>query len=562
MNRTSTQLLATLLAGALVVTGCTQQQGGAASEVPFAAGSYPVEAPAECAVDEAGNPKIGLERIEAPEEHKVIFRLCAPDPTFLEKLAVVSFGVNDSGYLSAATADGSILRSPNGTGPLALDAWSSELQTLTMRAFDGYWGTKAVSDQIIFQWQGDAAARSVLLRAGTVDGIDNVVADDIPGFSEDPNYLVLTRDPIAINYLGVNGTIAPFDDVRVRQAVAMSISSQRLVENFYPAGSVPATHFVPCVIRYGCEGSDWYEVDRPKARALLAEAGYPDGLTVPLHYRGTASLNTPDPLGIATDIQAQLAEVGITVVLTELESTTFSALANAGELDGFFVSGWIADFLDPVNYYYRYFVTSPERFGGRVDAIAAPLEQAAVTENSPKRAALFTEVNEAMREAALFTPLGHGSSALAWSAAVTGAKASPLGFEDFARVAVPGKNSATFVTIEEPPSLYCADEVTPNTLRYCYNIFETLYKVESGGSASVPSLAETCVPSEGLTVWTCELRKNVVFHNGARFDAGDVRDSYAAQWDCALPTHVGRTGAFDNWGFISDFLNPEACESE
>jgi len=475
---------------------------------------------------------------------------------------VVSFGVNDSGYLSAATADGSILRNPNGTGPLALDAWSSDLQTLTMRAFDGYWGTKAVSDQIIFQWQGDATARSVLLRSGTVDGIDNVVADDIPNFSEDPNYLVLTRDPIAINYLGVNGTIAPFDDVRVRQAVAMSISSQRLVENFYPAGSVPATHFVPCVIRYGCEGSDWYEVDRPKARALLAEAGYPDGLTVPLHYRSTATLNTPDPLGIATDIQAQLAEVGITVVLTELESTTFSALANAGELDGFFVSGWIADFLDPVNYYYRYFVTSPERFGGRVDAIADPLEQAAVTENSPQRAALFAEVNEAMREAALFTPLGHGSSALVWSAAVTGAKASPLGFEDFARVAVPGKNSATFVTIEEPPSLHCADEVTPNTLRYCYNIFETLYKVESGGSASVPSLAETCVPSEGLTVWTCELRKNVVFHNGARFDAGDVRDSYAAQWDCALPTHVGRTGAFDNWGFISDFLNPEACESE
>jgi ABC-type transport system substrate-binding protein len=401
-----------------------------------------------------------------------------------------------------------------------------------------------------------------LLRSGTVDGIDNLYADDIPVLSADPNFLVLSRDPIAINYLGVNTTLAPLNDVRVRKAIAMSISSERLVQNFYPAGSTPATHFVPCVIRYGCEGSDWYSVDQDSARALLSEAGYADGLTIPLYYRSAANINTPDPLGIVTDVQAQLAEIGITVELKELESTTFSALASAGELDGLFLGGWIADFIDPINYFYRNLVSSPERFGGRIEAIAGPLEKAAATENSPERAALFAEANEAMSEAAIIIPLGHASSALAWSNTVIGANSSPVGFEDFSLVSIPGKESVTFITIEEPPSLYCADEVTPNTLRYCYNIFETLYKIDSGSAESVPSLAESCLPSKDLRVWTCELRQNVFFHNGAKFDAGDVRDSYAAQWDCALATHFGRTGSFDNWGFISDFLHPEACVSE
>lgn len=562
MKQVSARLIVVALASLLLVAGCAQQQGGAPNEIAFAAGAFPVDAAAECAVDEDGNPKIGLARIEAPDEHKVIFKLCAPDPTFIEKLSVVSFGVNDSGYLVSATADESILRNPNGTGPLKLESWSSELQSLTFSRFDGYWGTKAISDRVVFQWQGEASARAVLLRSGVVDGIDNLYADDIPVLSADPNYLVLTRDPIATNYLGVNATIAPFDDVRVRQAVAMSIDSARLVQNFYPVGSTEATHFVPCVIRYGCEGSDWYSVDREMAKGLLTEAGYQNGFTVPLYYRSAASLNTPDPLGIATDVQAQLAEIGITVELKELESTTFSTLANAGELDGLFMGGWIADFIDPINYFYRNLVSSPERFGGRIEAIAGPLEKAAVTENSPERAALFAEANDAMREAAIFTPLGHGSSALAWSSSVTGAKSSPVGFEDFSPVSIPGKDAVTFVTIEEPPSLYCADEVTPNTLRYCYNIVEGLYKIESSGTKSVPNLATSCVPSKDLTVWTCDLRQNVFFHNGARFDAGDVRDSFAAQWDCALPTHFGRTGSFDNWGFISDFLHPEACVSE
>ncbi len=61
-------------------------------------------------------------------------------------------------------------------------------------------------------------------------------------------------------YVGINHSKAPWDDVNVRKAIAMGIDRERIVKNFYPEGSVVATHFTPCppLIPFGCEGDDWY----------------------------------------------------------------------------------------------------------------------------------------------------------------------------------------------------------------------------------------------------------------------------------------------------------------
>jgi peptide/nickel transport system substrate-binding protein len=546
----------------IAASGCAGQSADAPSEVPFAAGAYPVDAAAECELDEAGAPKPGLARIDAPDERTVIFTLCAPDPTFLQKMTVVSYGINDSGYLASATADGSILTTPNGTGPLKLINWSIDREEVVLGRHEGYWGEKSASERIIFKWQGDSAARLVQLRAGIVDGIDNVAANDIEALSVDPAYQVMSRLPAATLYAGVNTAFKPFDDIRVRQAIAMTISSTRIVENFFPAGSVAATHYVPCVITYGCEGESWWPTDLDRARALLAEAGFPQGFKTRIVFRDAVRVSNPDPTGIATDLQAQLAEVGIEATLEVQETTTFDANSLAGLIDGIFIRGWIPDYLDPLNYMYRTLVGDYQKFGGVFESIAAPLRAASTTMNSPQRAALFAEANNALREAAILTPLGHGSSAVAWSSSVNGAHSSPMADENLAQVSVNGKEQVVFLQSVEPASLYCADETENNNLRICSHIHESLYAIETGGTEPIPSLATACIPRDSLTVWTCTLREGVRFHNGARFDAGDVRDSYAAQWDCALPTHVGRSGAFRYWEFMSSFLNSDRCSTE
>lgn len=553
--------LALLTALLFAAAGCAGQSAQAPSEVPFTAGAYPVDAAAECERDEAGQLKPGLARIEAPDELTVIFTLCAADPTFLQKMTVVSYGINDSGYLAAATADGSILTTPNGTGPLKLVAWSTEQEEVVLGRFEEYWGERSASERVVFKWQGDSAARLVQLRAGTVDGIDNVAANDIEALSVDPEYQVFKRLPAATLYAGVNTAFKPFDDIRVRQAIAMTIDSQRIVENFFPAGSAAATHYVPCVITYGCEGESWWPTDLETARELLAEAGYPDGFKTRIVFRDAVRVSNPDPTGIATDLQAQLAAVGIDATLEVQEPATFDENVLSGLLDGIFIRGWTPDYLDPLNYMYTTLVGDYQKFGAVFESIAAPLRAASITPNSPQRAALFAEANDALREAAILTPLGHGSSAVAWSSAVNGAHSSPIADENFAQVSINGREQVVFLQSVEPASLYCADETDNNVLRMCSQIHESLYTIETGGTELVPSLATACEPNKSLTVWTCTLREGVRFHNGTRFDAGDVRDSYAAQWDCAHPAHVGRSGLFRYWEFMSSFLNSDRCST-
>src|SRR5690606_21468916 len=99
--------------------------------------------------------------------------------------------------------------------------------------------------------------------------------EDLETVENDPN-LELIPDPNPnIFYLGMTNTFEPFDNLQVRQAIAMGIDRQRIVDNFYPPGSEVPGYFVPCSITNACEGEPWYDFDPEAARELLAEAGYP-----------------------------------------------------------------------------------------------------------------------------------------------------------------------------------------------------------------------------------------------------------------------------------------------
>ena len=115
-----------------------------------------------------------------------------------------------------------------------------------------------------------------------------------------------------------------------------------------------------------------------------------------------------------------------------------------------------------------------------------------------------------------------------------------------------------FVQNGEPGGLYCGDETDGESLRVCEQISESLLAYEVGGTASIPSLAESFESNEDFTVWTFHLREGVTFHDGSTFEANDVVESYRVQWDALDPRHVGRTGNFEYWGALfGGFLNPQ-----
>lgn len=528
----------------------------AGSQAPFSPTSYPADGPADCAT--SGSE---FSEIAAPDEHTVVFSLCFPDPAFLSKIAFTAFAIHDSADLEDNMATHRILADPIGTGPYRLVEWQRGIQ-LVLEKNPDWWGENVGADQLVFNWSTESAARLLALQAGTVDGIDNPAPNDFATIEGDPNLQLIPREALNTMYVGFNNTYEPFDDVRVRQALAMGIDRQRIIDNFYPEGSEAATHFTPCAIPLGCEGDEWYEFDPEAARALLAEAGLPNGFTTVLNYRDVVRGYLPDPNVVAQDLQAQLRDnLGISVSIEVQESGTFLDNATAGALNGIYLLGWGADYPDPTNFLDYHFNNDANHQFGTIDAsVTDPLDIGATTLDTEVRATAYADANTAIKETVPMVPIVHGASATAWLADVEGAHSSPLGNESMAHV-TPSDNQMVWMQNAEPIALYCADETDGETLRLCEQVTEALYAYEVGGTTPVPALAEECVGNDDATEFTCTLRQGVTFHNGAAFDAGDVVLSYALQWDAAHPLHIGRTGSFEYWaGLFGAFLNPPPAE--
>jgi ABC-type transport system substrate-binding protein len=521
-----------------------------ASQEPFSPSAWPEDGPADC---EYGGE---FSQISATDEHTVVFSLCYPDPAFLSKIAFTSFAIHDSGVLEANMANHLILADPIGTGPYMLRDWQRGVQLVFDKNPD-YWGENVGGDELVFQWRTESAARLLALQAGTADAIDNPAPNDFATIEGDSNLQLIPREALNTFYVGFNNTYEPFDDVRVRQAIAMAIDRQRIIDNFYPEGSETADYFTPCNIELACGGDPWYEFDVEAAQALMAEAGLANGFSTVLNYRDVVRGYLPDPNVVAQDIQAQLAEnLNISISIEVQESGTFLDNATAGALNGLYLLGWGADFPDPINFLDYHFNNVANLQFGTIDAsVTEPLTAGGTTLDAEAREAAYTDANNAIRETVPMVPIAHGASATAWLAADTGAHSSPLGNEWFAAV-TPADNQLVWMQNAEPIALYCADETDGETLRVCEQVTEALYAYEVGGTAPVPALATDCAGNAEATEFTCTLREGVTFHNGATLDAGDVVDSFAVQWDMEHPLHIGRTGSFEYFaGFFGAFLN-------
>jgi peptide/nickel transport system substrate-binding protein len=561
-------ILAVLLLS-LVVTSCAQPAPEAAPEEEMAPEeeATPEEEMAayEGMVYEAPDCEYGglFKKIEAVDQYTVKFTLCSPDVAFPSKVAFSAFPINDADYLEETGGGGpELFENPNGTGPYMLEEWVKG-DHITLKANPDYWGEPALTPTVIFRWSTEAAARLNELKAGTVDGIDNLGPDDFPAVEADPELALYPREALNVFYIGMNNTYPPFDNEQVRQAVAMGIDRQRIVDTFYPPGSIVASHFTPCSIPGGCEGEEWYEFDAEAARALLADAGFPDGFATTITYRDVVRGYLPEPGVVAQDIQAQLKEnLNIDAEIVVMESGAFIDASDAGEIAGFHLLGWGADYPDQTNFLdFHFGAGASAQFGTHHDDLTAVLAEAASVVDQDARNALYAEANNLIKQHVPMIPVAHGGSGVVFKATVEGAHASPLSNEYFAVMQIPGQDTLVWMQNGEPAGVYCPDETDGEALRVCEQVNESLLGYEVGGVAVIPVLAETYEASEDLTEWTFHLRQGVKFHNGADLDANDVVLSYVVQWDAAHPLHVGRDGSFTYFSALfGGFLNPPPAE--
>jgi len=426
-----------------------------------------------------------LASIEATDSYTIRFTLNRPDAAFLQKLAFPAFGPQSPANIKEYGGGGDLIRNPVGTGPFRFVEWVPD-DHITLKRNDDYWGQKPKLETLTYRVIKEAPARFLELQAGTVDGVDNLSPDDIPAAQADPDIEVYLRPPFNIGFLGINRAHEPFDDLRVRQAVAMAINKAELVQAFYPPTAEVATQFVPPHIFGHTDGLEVWPYDPEQARELLVQAGYPNGFQTTLWVMAISRPYFPNPDRVGEALQENLAAVGIQAEIVTYDWGTYLDKVFAGEAD-LFLNGWMADYPDAINFLDTFFgAGSDDSLGGRFPELVQRLQEAGSTLDEDQRQALYDQANQFIRDHAPAVPIVHNSSAIAFRKTVKGVQASPFSQEFFYPASVEGKKDLIFGRSGDSVGLDPVDESDFESLMVCAQILESLVAFEPAPPTSFP----------------------------------------------------------------------------
>lgn len=486
-----------------------------------------------------------IKELASLDRETVKITLCHPDPAFLAKLAMPLFGIQPREWVESAAISGEIFQHPVGTGPFQFVEWNRG-SSIILVPFDDYRGAQPLSPGVILTFEDDPARRIEDIAAGNTDFITNVSpADYYETLIAHPDLTLLTVPQPNLGFLGMNTSVPPLDDLRVRQAIAMSLDRQYLVDNFYPPGTVVADYLTPCIIPGGCSGEPWYATDVVMAKNLAAGVLSQD--TIKLYYRDVYRVALPDPAGVAEEIRRQLMDnLPISVDVIALDNATFMNKLITGSLDGIFLLNWSADYFHPQNFLVDFFDYFDRAYGG-IPADTAALLAEAETTTDPVN--VYSQINNNLRDNTFLIPLANTSTL-----AVAG-----MGIENATMPAFLGPNLASFkINTElryelnyEPPDLYCMDE---NAVEVCSQVLEGLVTYAANGEVA-PALAESWEMSADGLEYTFHLTPGIKFHDGSLLDASDVVATYAAGMDTSSPYHVGDSGTYDYITMLLGLMN-------
>ncbi len=247
-------------------------------------------------------------RTECPDPHTALVTLKHPSALFL-----FDMGWGDAVMVSPATAAGNRTH-PVGTGPFRFRRWVQG-DRVELERNPAYWGTAPKLAAVTFRFVADPAAATAAMLAGDIDAFSNFPAPEaLDQFRADPRFAVRVGTTEGKTILALNEARKPFDDVRVRRALAYAIDRAALIEATESGFGEPiGSHYVPTDPGY-VDLTGAYPYDPAKARALLAEAGVKPG------FKLTIMLPPPSYARKGGEVvAAMLEQVGIKVALVPIE---------------------------------------------------------------------------------------------------------------------------------------------------------------------------------------------------------------------------------------------------
>jgi ABC-type transport system substrate-binding protein len=358
--------------------------------------------------------------VEATGELELTVTLNRPTILLPAKLSVFAAGIASPTALETLGADYST--NPAGTGPFRFESWTKDVE-LVYVANEEYWGGRPALDRVVFRTIAEDAVRLAELTTGGVDVANQIDFKDVESIEADENLAIVTGTFWNVQFLGMNQTIAPFDNLQVRQAIQHAINKQNIADAvFYGNYTLGAGPIAPGVPGYDETLAGAYPYDPEQATALLEEAGAGE-ISFDLYNRN----NGVWPL-IGQLVQADLAAVGITANLLSLPDAEFFGQLNAGEVPAF-LNDWTWDNGDPDNVMFSLY-TAPRaltRLGYENARVNELNTNAQVEQDEAARLEMYAEAQQLITDDAINVILGYPGRVIGTQANVQNLVLSPIG---------------------------------------------------------------------------------------------------------------------------------------
>lgn len=330
--------------------------------------------------------------LKVEDDYTVMVKLTSPYSGFIPTLS------HSGGYIvseKAVTEAGDKYGTSVvvGTGPFTFVEWKKADKVILER-FDGYVGAKPAMKTLEIRVLPEPNARAIALESGDVHIAYEIATNDISLIENNPDLKIYRIFSNSVQHLGMNVQKKPFDDVRVRQAIAYVVDMPAIVKAVYRGVGQAATG--PCGpnVKYSIANeTPPHEINIEKAKALLVEAGLADGFDLTL-----STNEKKERVDMAQIIKEQLAQVGIDVKIEVLEWSAYLDMLKNGR-HMMYEIGWSPSVPDPdmclwapLSGFSDY--ESANFCGYQNDRVDELLEKGRQVEDGPEREAMYREAQE------------------------------------------------------------------------------------------------------------------------------------------------------------------------
>lgn len=380
--------------------------------------------------DKEGSPWQGMlsviESVEKEGDDTIVVKVSQPTPALLSLLAMFPCSIMPQSYCEEV-GDDQIANAPVGTGPFILTSWEKNSQ-MVFEKNPYYWqeGLPTV-DEFVMTVVADENTRIMQLQSGQIDMTDVPLAQ-LDLVKADSNLVVDEFPSTAVDYIILNCANEKLEDVRVRQALLYATDREALNTALsFGYGKLADSFISPAAPHYNTNLPEiTYDVE--KAKELLAEAGYADGLDL----RVDVGSGYSSELQEATMLKEQWAKAGVNLEIEQIDRATASSNWSAGDYEVYF-SYLTSDMTDTSQLSELWCVSESTNcwgsgwHGEKQQEAEALVKEAGMEMDEEKRAELYGQMQEIVLEEVPNIPLYTTPFYVAHSKNIDNVKQNPLG---------------------------------------------------------------------------------------------------------------------------------------